>query len=31
MEQCKVKNLYCLSETIAADLLERVEYPWEAL
>ncbi len=31
MEQCKVKNLYCLSETIAAELLERVEYPWEAL
>lgn len=31
MEQCKVKNLFCLSETIAAELLERAEYPWEAL
>lgn len=31
MEQCKVKNLYDLSETIAATLLESVEYPWEAL
>lgn len=31
MEQCKVKNMYDLNETIAAELLEGVEYPWEAL
>lgn len=31
MEQCKVKNMYDLNETIAAKLLENVEYPWEAL
>lgn len=31
MEQCKVKNLYNLDETIAAELLSSVEYPWEAL
>ena len=31
MEQCKVTNLYDLKETIAAELLESVEYPWEAL
>lgn len=31
MEQCKVKNMYDLKETIAADLLKNVEYPWEAL
>lgn len=31
MEQCKVKNLYTLEETIAAELLAGVEYPWEAL
>ena len=31
MEQCKVKNLYDLNETIARQLLESVEYPWEAL
>jgi len=31
MEQCKIKNLYDLKETIAAELLETVEYPWEAL
>lgn len=31
MEQCKVKNLYNLEETIAAELLKNVEYPWEAL
>ena len=30
MEQCRVRNLYQLEETIAAELLERVEYPWEA-
>ncbi len=31
MEECKVCNLYNLEETIARDLLETVEYPWEAL
>ena len=31
MENCKIKNLYNLEETIAKKLLERVEYPWEAL
>ncbi len=31
MEQCKVKHMYDLNETIAAGLLEGVEYPWEAL
>lgn len=31
MEQCKVKNMYDLSQTIAAELLEGVTYPWEAL
>lgn len=31
MEECKVCNLYDLSETIAKDLLESVIYPWEAL
>ncbi|MBO5302865.1 MAG: UDP-N-acetylglucosamine pyrophosphorylase [Lachnospiraceae bacterium] len=31
MEQCKVSSLYDLNETIAADLLKTVEYPWEAL
>lgn len=31
MEQCKIKNLYNLEETIAKELLESVEYPWEAL
>lgn len=31
MEQWKVKNLYSLSETIAADIFEGVEYPWESL
>ena len=31
MEAMKVKNLYTLEETIAAPLLETVEYPWEAL
>ena len=31
MEECKVCNLYDLSETIAKDLLESVTYPWEAL
>ncbi len=31
MEQCKIKNLYDLNETIAAGLFEGLEYPWEAL
>ena len=31
MENCKIKNLYNLEETIAKKLLEQVEYPWEAL
>lgn len=31
MEQCKVNRLYDLNETIARELLESVEYPWEAL
>lgn len=31
MEQCKIKNLYNLTETIAADLFEGLTYPWEAL
>lgn len=31
MEGCKIKNLYNLDETIARPLLEKLEYPWEAL
>ena len=31
MEKCKVNNLYDLNQTIAKELLENVEYPWEAL
>lgn len=31
MEECKIKNLYNLDETIAKKLLESVTYPWEAL
>lgn len=31
MEECKIKNLYNLEETIAKDLLEGLTYPWEAL
>lgn len=31
MEQWKVEHLYSLSETIAAQIFEGVEYPWEAL
>ena len=31
MEKCKIKNLYNLDETIAKELLEKFEYPWEAL
>lgn len=31
METCKIKNLYNLNETIAAELFEGAEYPWEVL
>lgn len=31
MEECKVKNLYDLSQTIAANIFEDVIYPWEVL
>ena len=31
MEECKIKNLYNLDETIAKELLESVTYPWDAL
>ncbi len=31
MEECKIKNLYNLDETIAKELLEEYEYPWEVL
>jgi len=31
MEECKIRNLYNLEETIAKTLLERFIYPWEAL
>jgi NDP-sugar pyrophosphorylase family protein len=31
MEECKIKNLYNLEETIAKDLLEKSTYPWEVL
>ncbi len=31
MEAWKITSLYTLSETIATPLLERYEYPWEAL
>ncbi|MBQ9885478.1 MAG: UDP-N-acetylglucosamine pyrophosphorylase [Lachnospiraceae bacterium] len=31
MEELKVSNLYDLTHTLAAPLLEKVEYPWEAL
>ena len=31
MEECKIKNLYNLEETIAKPLLENLTYPWEAL
>ena len=31
MEECKIKNLYKLDETIAKELLEKHEYPWEVL
>lgn len=31
MEQCKITNLYDLSETIASGLFRDLTYPWEAL
>lgn len=31
MEEAKIENLYNLDETIAKPLLEKFEYPWEAL
>ena len=31
MEECKIKELYNLEETIAKELLETLTYPWEAL
>ncbi|MCR5210413.1 MAG: UDP-N-acetylglucosamine pyrophosphorylase [Lachnospiraceae bacterium] len=31
MERAKIANLYDLTQTIAAPLLEKVTYPWEAL
>ena len=31
MEHCKVKSMYDLTQTLAAPLLETVDYPWEAL
>lgn len=31
MEQANIKNLYDLTETIAADIFEGAEYPWEVL
>ena len=31
MEQAKIKNLYDLTETIAAALFQNAEYPWELL
>ncbi len=31
MEQCKIKNLYNLEETISKELLAQAEYPWEVL
>lgn len=31
MESCKIKNLYNLDQTIAKDIFEGCEYPWEVL
>ena len=31
MEECKIKSLYNLEETMAKTLLEALTYPWEAL
>lgn len=31
MKECKIENLYNLNETIARDIFEGCEYPWEVL
>lgn len=31
MENCKIENLYNLEQTIAKDIFEGIQYPWEAL
>ena len=31
MEECKIKNLYNLEETIAEEIFKNVTYPWEVL
>ena len=31
MEECKIKNLYNLEETIASKIFEGATYPWEVL
>lgn len=31
MENCKIKNMYDLNESMAGEYLEQFEYPWEAL
>ena len=31
MEECKIKKLYDLNHTMAKELLEKYEYPWEVL
>ena len=31
MKECKIKELYNLEKTIAKELLEKAEYPWEVL
>ena len=31
MEVCKIKNMYDLNETMAKELMEQYEYPWEVL
>jgi len=31
MEECKIKNLYNLDETIAREIFDGCEYPWEIL
>lgn len=31
IENCKISNLYSLNETIAFEIFDGIEYPWEAL
>ena len=31
MDSCKISNMYNLEQTIAAELFQDIEYPWEAL